>query len=495
MSQLQPALAPVTTGIEGLDRILDGGLTPHRLYLIEGVPGSGKTTMAMQFLMEGAARGERVLYVTLSETAEELREAAASHGWSLDGIEIHELVPMGDQLDPESQYTMFHPSEVELAETTRRILQEVERLQPQRVVFDSLAEIRLLAGSLLRFRRQVLALKQYFAGRGTTVLLLDETNVAEHGMHVHTVVHGVIELVQMRPEYGGDRRRLRVGKMRGRRFQSGNHDYAIATGGVQIFPRLVAAEYRREGENTTMSSGLPALDALLGGGLDRGTSTLFVGAAGTGKSSLATHFVISAADRGERSAMFLFDESLRAMLTRSRGLGLDIEARINAGMVDVQPIDPGEMSPGEFIHRIRKAVEEDGARVIVIDSLNGYLNAMAEEQLVLIQFHELLAYLAQLGVITLMINAQIGLIGQMTSTVDVSYLADTVTLLRYFEASGEVRQAISILKKRTGRHERSIRELCISADGLHIGEPLRRYRGILTGVPQEIEPAPPPGRT
>ena len=495
MPQLQSALAPVTTGIEGLDRILDGGLTPHRLYLVEGVPGSGKTTMAMQFLMEGAARGEKVLYVTLSETAEELRETAASHGWSLDGIEIHELVPMGDQLDPEAQYTMFHPSEVELAETTRRILQEVERLQPQRVVFDSLAEIRLLAGSLLRFRRQVLALKQYFAGRGTTVLLLDETSVAEHGMHVHTVVHGAIELVQMRPEYGGDRRRLRVSKMRGRRFQSGNHDYTIATGGVRVFPRLVAADFRREGENTTMSSGLPALDALLGGGLDRGTSTLFVGAAGTGKSSLAAHFVMSAADRGERSAMFLFDESLRAMLTRSRGLGLDVEARIRDGLVDVQPIDPAELSPGEFIHRIRTAVEEDGARVIVIDSLNGYLSAMAEEQLVLIQFHELLAYLAQLGVITLMINAQIGLIGQMTTTVDVSYLADTVILLRYFEAAGEVRQAISVLKKRTGQHERSIRELCISANGLHIGEPLRRYRGILTGVPQEIDPSPQPRPT
>jgi circadian clock protein KaiC len=482
--------ASVATGIEGLDDILNGGLTPHRLYLVEGVPGSGKTTMAMQFLMEGAARGEKVLYVTLSETTEELQEAAASHGWSLDGIVIHELVPMGDQLDPESQYTMFHPSEVELAETTHRILQEVERLQPQRVVFDSLAEIRLLAGSLLRFRRQVLALKQYFAGRGTTVLLLDETHVSEHGMHVHTVVHGAIELVQMKPEYGGDRRRLRVSKMRGRAFQSGNHDYTIETGGVRVFPRLVAAEFRREGENSTMSSGLPALDALLGGGLDRGTSTLLVGAAGTGKSSLAAHFVMSAAQRGEHSAMFLFDESLRAMLTRSRGLGLDVEGRIREGIVEVQAIDPGELSPGEFIHRIRQAVEQGGARVLVVDSLNGYLNAMAEEQLVLIQFHELLAYLAQMGVVTLMINAQIGLIGQMTTTVDVSYLADTVILLRYFEASGEVRQAISVLKKRTGPHERTIRELTISNTGLEIGPALRHYRGILTGVPQEIDPTP-----
>jgi circadian clock protein KaiC len=490
VSQAQTAKTPVTTGVEGLDQILDGGLTAHRLYLVEGVPGSGKTTLAMQFLMEGVARGEKVLYVTLSETADELQEAAASHGWSLEGIHIHELVPMGDQLDPESQYTMFHPSEVELAETTRRVLEQVERLQPERVVFDSLAELRLLSGTLLRFRRQVLALKQYFVGRGTTVLLLDESNVAEDGMHVHTVVHGAIELMQMRPDYGGDRRRLRVSKMRGRNFQTGYHDYTINRGGVRIFPRLVAAQFRREGITTTMSTGLPALDALLGGGLDRGTSTLLVGAAGTGKSSLAAHCVVSAAARGERSAMFLFDESLRAMLTRSRGIGLDLEARIQEGLVDVQPIDPAELSPGEFISNIRKAVEQDGAQVVVVDSLNGYLNAMSEEKLVLIQFHELLSYLAQLGVVTLMINAQIGLIGQMTSTVDVSYLADTVILLRYFEAAGEVRQAISVLKKRTGPHERSIRELRISAQGLHIGEPLRGYRGILTGVPREIDPAP-----
>jgi circadian clock protein KaiC len=475
----------LSTGIAGLDSILRGGLTPHRLYLYQGVPGSGKTTMALQFLLDGVAQGERVLFVALSETKHELEESAASHGWSLEGIHVHELMPPGDQLDPTSQYTMFHPSEVELGETTRRILDAVEALKPQRVVIDSLAEIRLLAGSPLRFRRQVMALKQYFIGRGMTVLLLDESHAHDQELHVHTIVHGVVELEQMRPQYGGDRRRLRVSKFRGRAIHSGHHDYLISTGGVQVYPRLVAAHHRREGENEPMSSGLPALDALLGGGLDRGTSTLFIGAAGTGKSSLAAHFVLTAAERGEHSAMFLFDESIRSLVTRSRGIGFNLEQHIESGMVHVQSLDPAELSPGEFIQCIRDSVEKKGARVVVIDSLNGYLNAMPEEHFVIVQLHELLTYLGQLGVVTVMINAQQGLIGHMSSSIDVSYLADTVVLLRYFETRGEVRQAISALKKRTGHHERTIRELRITSDGLKIGAPLARFRGVLTGVPHE----------
>ncbi|HWI23470.1 MAG TPA: ATPase domain-containing protein [Lysobacter sp.] len=474
------------TGISGLDTVLDGGLTPHRLYLVEGVPGSGKTTLAMQFLLEGLRQGETVLYVTLSESKVELEEVARSHGWSLEGIHIHELLPMGDQLDPQAQHTMFHPSEVELAETTRRILQEVERLQPQRVVFDSLAEIRLLAGSTLRFRRQVMALKQYFDGRRATVLMLDDRQGVEQGLPVHTIVHGSIELDHLRPEYGGDRRRLRVTKLRGRTFRGGNHDYVIATGGLRVFPRLVAAQHRRDGENASIGSDLPQLDALLGGGLHRGTSTLLVGAAGTGKSSLAAHFVMAAARRGERSMMFLFDESIRTMITRSRGIGLDVEASIGSGMVRLQEVDPAELSPGEFVQRIRDAVEKDDARVIVIDSLNGFFNSMPEEHFVMIQLHELLAYLAQLGVVTLLINAQQGLIGQMAQTLDVSYLADTVILLRYFEVRGEVRQVISVMKKRTGPHERTIREIRMTGDGVWIGPPLEHFRGVLTGVPEEF---------
>jgi len=483
-----PTPTYVTTGISGLDVVLDGGFTPNRLYLVDGVPGSGKTTLAMQFLMEGVRLGETVLYVTLSETAAELQEAARSHDWSLDGVHIHELHPMGDQLDPQVLQTMFHPSEVELAETTGRILQQVEALNPQRVVFDSLAEIRLLAGSTLRFRRQIMALKQYFDGRACTVLMLDDRQGVEHGLPVHTIVNGSIELDQLRPEYGGDRRRLRITKHRARTFRGGNHDYVIATGGLVVYPRLVAAHFRREGDNTSITSDNPQLDALLGGGINRGTSTLLVGAAGTGKSSLAAHFVMAGARRGECSAMFLFDESERAMITRSRGIGLDIEAEIEAGNVLVQSIDPAELSPGEFIHAIRTAVEKHGARLIVIDSLNGFFNSMPEEQFVMIQLHELLAYLAQLDVITLLINAQQGLVGQMTTNLDVSYLADTVILFRYFEAHGEVRQALSVLKKRTGPHERTIREMRIGSRGIEIGEPLTNFRGVLTGVPVEAGP-------
>jgi circadian clock protein KaiC len=485
-SMRQPEREPVATGIEGLDVVLGGGLTANRLYLVEGVPGAGKTTLALQFLLEGLRQGETVLYVTLSETEHELREVAASHGWSLDGIHIHELQPSGDQLDPDDQYTMFHPSEVELGRTTRRILDEVERLDPDRVVFDSLAELRLLAGAVLRFRRQVLALKQYFVGRGSTVLLLDESKVAEQGLHVHTIVHGVVSLDQLRPEYGGDRRRLRISKFRGRRFRGGYHDYEIRTGGLVVFPRLVAANFRRGGEHEPVASGSESLDALLGGGLERGTSTLIIGAAGTGKSSLATMVMMAAAGRGEASAMFTFDESVRSLVTRSEGLGFQLQPLLDEGTIRVQAIDPAELSPGEFIQGIRDAVEMHGARVVVIDSLNGYLNAMPEERFMIVQLHEVLAYLGQMGVLTILVSAQQGLVGHMINNIDVSYLADSVILLRYFESRGAVRQAISVLKKRTGAHERTIRELRIGREGLSIGEPLSHFRGILTGVPHEL---------
>ena len=477
---------PVATGIAGLDTVLEGGLTANRLYLLEGLPGAGKTTMALQFLREGVERGESVLYVTLSETEAELREVAASHGWTLDGVHINELFPMGDQLDPDEQYTMFHPSEVELGKVTLAILAEFERLKPQRVVFDSLSEIRLLAGSLLRFRRQILALKQYFAGRNATVLLLDESHQLEQGLNAHTIVHGVVSLDQLRPEFGGDRRRLRVTKMRGRPFHSGFHDYEILTGGVVVFPRLVAADHRGEPEDGTLHSGLDALDALLGGGIDRGTSTLLLGAAGTGKSTLAMHFVMRAAEQGERSAVFLFEESVHAMRKRSQGLGLDVDGRIDDGTIMIQSVDPSELSPGEFFHIVREAVEQKQARIVVIDSLNGYLNAMPGERFLVTQLHELLSYLGQMGVSSFLLNAQQGMIGSMSSTLDVSYLADTVVLLRYFEANATVRTAISVMKKRTGAHERTLREMVIGKTGIEIGDPLRNFRGVLTGVPQDV---------
>jgi len=471
-------------GISGLDEILGGGFTQRRLYLIEGVPGSGKTTFAMQFLMEGVRRQEPVLYVTLSETKEELEATAASHGWTLEGMSIREVVPSEASLHQDEQYTMFHPSEVELSETTKTILDEVDQLKPRRVVFDSLSELRLLAGNPLRYRRQILALKQYFAGRNCTVLLLDDLTASDRDLQVQSISHGVILLEQLNPEYGSDRRRLRIVKYRGRRFRGGYHDYEIERGGITVFPRLVAAEHRTSSERVRLASGIPELDALLGGGIESGSSTLIVGAAGTGKSSLAAQFAAAAAERGQRTAMFVFDESIDTLLTRAVGLGIELQKHLDSGTISIRQVDPAELSPGEFVHRIRIAVERDKADVVAIDSLNGYLNAMPGERNLIIQLHELLTYLGQRNVATLLVSAHQGLIGSsMNSPVDATYLADAVILLRYFEARGEVRQAISVMKKRGGRHERTIREIRLSDGRIQIGEPLKNFRGVLTGVP------------
>ena len=472
------------TGIGGLDDILCGGLTPYRLYLIEGVPGSGKTTLALQYLLEGARLGESVLYVTLSETDEELRSMAKSHGWPLEGVTIRELVPPEESLQPAEQYTMFHPAEVELSETTRTILADVERLKPTRVVFDSLSELRLLAGDPLRYRRQLLALKQFFRGRRCTVLLLDDLTSAGRDLQVQSIAHGVVVLEQLTPEYGSDRRRLRVLKHRGRRFRGGYHDYIIGTGGLNVFPRLIAAEHRARHETTRISSGIAGMDQLIGGGLEHGTSTLVVGSAGTGKSSLAAQFVAHAAQKGQRSAMFIFDESVNTLLTRTKGLGIDLQAHVDSGVVTVRQVDPAELTPGEFANTIRSEVEDHGAKCVVIDSLNGFLNAMPGERFLTIHLHELLMYLGERNVATLLIGAHQGLIGQsMVTPVDASYLADAVILLRYFESRGEVRQAISVMKKRGGQHERSIREFSLEPGGIRVGAPLREFRGVLTGTP------------
>jgi circadian clock protein KaiC len=476
--------ARAMTGVSGLDHILSGGLTPDRLYLIEGVPGSGKTTLALQFLLEGVRRGEPVLYVTLSETKEELVAVAASHGWSTKDITVRELVPSEDSLRPDDQYTMFHPSEVELSETTKTILLDVERIKPSRVIFDSLSELRLLAGNPLRYRRQILALKQFFSGRKSTVLLLDDMTSTSHDLQVQSVAHGVVRLEQLYPEYGGERRRLSVLKYRGVKFRGGYHDYVIRRGGLEVYPRLVASEHRSLPSPDKLASGLAELDALLGGGIEHGTSTLIVGAAGTGKSSLAAQFVSAAAARGQSAALFIFDESLNTLLSRTAGLGIDLRKHLDSGRVVVHQVDPANLSPGEFAHAIRRAVERDSASVVVIDSLNGYLNAMPGEKFLIIQLHEILTYLGQAGVATLVIGAHQGLIGaQMITPVDASYLADAVILMRYFEAKGEVRQAISVIKKRGGAHERTIREFRMANGRITVGEPLRDFRGILTGVP------------
>jgi len=475
------------TGVAGLDHILFGGFTSNRMYLLEGVPGSGKTTLGLQFLREGARLGEQVLYVTLSESAAELRDVAASHEWSLDGITVRELIPSEQSLAPDDQYTVFHPSEIELTETTKLILQDVERIKPSRVVFDSLSELRLLAGNPLRYRRQILALKQFFAGRKCTVILLDDLTATDRDLQVQSLAHGVIALEQLMPEYGSDRRRLRVVKFRGKVFRGGHHDYEIRTGGLEVFPRLVASEHRHVFEAERLSGGSESLDALLGGGLERGTSTLLVGAPGTGKSSLAAQFVTAAAARGQKSAMFIFDESVSTLQSRATGLGLALETHVKSGLVSLMSIDPAELSPGEFGNLLRQAVELEKVSMIVIDSLNGYLNAMPEDRFLTIQLHEILSYLGQQGVATILVGAHQGIVGgPMISPVDASYLADAVVLLRYYEAEGEVRQAISVVKKRGGQHERTIREFQLTGKGLIIGEPLRKFRGVLTGVPVPV---------
>ncbi len=480
-----------SSGVEGLDDVLSGGFAPHRLYLIEGMPGSGKTTLALQFLLEGVRRKESVLYVTLSETAEELRAVAASHGWTLDGIHVRELVPTEEELKPDERYTLFHPSEVELGETTRRILDEVERLRPTRVILDSLSELRLLAGSPLRYRRQILALKQFFSGRRCTVLLLDDRTSTEKDLQVQSIAHGVVILEQLSPDYGAERRRMRVLKYRGVRFRGGFHDFVIRRGGLHVFPRLVASEHKPPAVRDKLESGIRELDTLLGGGIERGTSTLVSGAAGTGKSTLAAQFVAAAAARGQNSALFLFDENVDTLLSRTRELGIPLEEPVRTRRVTVQQVDPAELSPGEFTQSIRNAVEERDASIIVIDSLNGYLNAMPGEKFLIIQLHELLSYLGQKGVATLLISAHHGLVeASMASPVDASYLADAIILMRYFEAQAEIRQAISVVKKRGGAHERSIREFRMSDGRIEVGPPLRKFRGVLTGVPVTEEKAP-----
>jgi circadian clock protein KaiC len=472
------------TGIKGLDNILEGGFPKNRIYLVEGEPGTGKTTLALQFLLEGARAGEAGLYVTLSETKEELEAVAASHGWSLDGFQIYELLPTAESLNPESQYTIFHPSEIELGETTNAVLEEVERIRPRRVIFDSLSEMRLLAREPLRFRRQVLALKQYFAGQQTTVLLLDDKVSDGRDLQVQSIAHGVLSLEHLAVEYGSERRRLRVVKLRGSRFRGGYHDFNIETGGVQVFPRLVAAEHRQTFVKESIKSGVPEMDSLLGGGLDRGTSTLVLGPAGCGKSTLAAQYAAAAAERGESSAIFVFDETRETYLARAAGIGTDMQGYVDDKLITIQQVDPAELTPGEFAHSVRGCVDSEGARVIIIDSLNGYLNAMPEERFLTIQMHELLTYLNQQGVVTLLIMAQHGFLGSaMATPVDVSYLADTVLLLRYFEANGSLRRALSVVKKRTGAHAHTIRELNISSEGIKVGQPLTGFRGVLTGVP------------
>ena len=482
----------ISTGSNGLDHILGGGLDPNRLYLYEGRPGTGKTTIALQFLLEGARQGERVLYITLSETTRELALVARRHGWSLDGVSIFELVPPETTLDPERELTVFHPAEVELSETTKLIVGEVERLNPTRVVLDSLSELRLLAQSPLRYRRQVLALKHFFASRNCTIVLLDDLSSQQDDLQLHSISHGVVVLEQLAIEYGAERRRLRVVKMRGIKFRGGFHDFTIEKGGLHIYPRLVAAEHHANFVGEYTPSGNAELDKLLGGGLERGTNALFIGAAGVGKSSLALTYAIAAAQRGEHAAFFAFDEGRGTVEARALTLGLPLQEYLDSGLILFQQIDPAELSPGEFTARVRRSVEEDNARVVIIDSLNGYLNAMPDERFLILQMHELLSYLGQQGVLTILVLAQHGLVGPMETPLDVSYLSDAVLMLRYFEFGGSVRRALSVVKKRSGDHEHSIREFRLSQNGVRLGPPLTEFGGIFSGTPQFVGDKIPP---
>jgi circadian clock protein KaiC len=473
---------PVSTGIVGLDEILNGGLPPCRVYIVDGDPGAGKTTLSLQFLLDGARRGEAVLYVTFAETRREIQAVADSHGWQLEGLEILELVPE----DGRSENALLHPADVELGRALQQLYDAVERLRPARVVVDSLSELRLVAQEPLRYRREVLSMKSFFTRQDATVLLLDDRTAGGPESHVHSVAHGVITLEQVTPQYGATRRRLHVPKLRGRAYRAGWHDFVVRRGGLAVFPRVVSGVTDRAPVEGVVSSGLASLDGLLGGGFDRGTSALLMGPAGSGKSSIALQFAVAAAERGEPSTIFIFDDNEAGVRRAAARTGLPLEKHRASGLVQLRQIDPAELSPGEFGELVRRRVEDDGGRLIVLDSLNGYLHSMPEERQLTAQLHELLSYLSERGVLTLLLLAQHGLVGTMQSPVDASYLADSVVLLRFFEAHGSVRKAVSVLKRRAGRHEPTIREFAVTDTGIRVGAPLTGFRGVLTGVPDYV---------
>lgn len=476
----KPALR-MSTGVSGLDDILFGGLTAERIYLVEGSPGTGKTTLGLQFLLEGLRRGEHGLYITLSETADELDAVAESHGWSIEKLSIYELADEGD-FHAESQQSILHPSEIELGETSKGVMDQVDRDKPVRVVFDSLSEMRLLAQNPLRYRRQILGLKQFFSTRGCTVLLLDD-KTSKADQHLHSIAHGVLSLEQMPQEYGKERRRVNVIKMRGIKFRGGYHDYALETGGIRMFPRLVASEQELEVALVTKSTGSAALDDLLGGGVISGTSTLVMGPAGVGKTTIAARCMLAALERGEKASFFLFEEGRATFLARNASLGQDLRPHIDSGFLDLRHVDPAELSPGEFAQIVRDAVEIDGAKFIVIDSLNSYLKAMPGEQFLILQMHELLSFLNQKSVATMLVLAEHGIIGDLQREVDLSYLSDSTMLLRYFESGAKLRRAITVVKSRTSNHALTIHELALSSGGIEVGGALEGFEGVLTGLP------------
>ncbi len=475
-------ISRVSTGVPGLDNVLGGGLPPGHLYLVEGSPGSGKTTLAIQFLLEGVRCGETGLYVTLSETAAELHEVAESHGWSLGDLTVFELVTE-EGLSPDSEQSVLYPSEVELGETTRGVMAAVEHANPRRVVFDSLSEMRLLAQDSLRYRRQILALKHFFSARDCTVLLLDDKTAQQGDLQLHSIAHGVISLGQGADAYGPERRHLRVVKLRGVKFRSGEHDFNLDTGGLSVFPRLVAAEFRAGYPAGLVSTGTAALDSILGGGLARGSNSLFTGPSGVGKTTTAVAAVLAALRRGERASYYLFDEGIGTLLHRCEQLGMPLQSFIASGQLELLKLDPAEVSPGQFASIVRQSIEERGGQMVVIDSLNAYLQAMPGSKFLLLQMHELLTYLNLSGTVTILVLGQHGLVGEVRSDVDLSYLSDAILLFRFFESKGQLLKAVSVVKSRTSNHELTIREFQLGAAGVEIGPKLIDFEGVLTGLP------------
>jgi circadian clock protein KaiC len=478
--------ARIPTGVAGIDSVLCGGLPAGRLYLVDGSPGVGKTTLSLQFLMEGARRGERCLFVTLSETKHELQSVADSHDWDLAGIDVIELSQVENLFNVKSQNTLFQPAEVELNSLSMLLMQEFDRIRPARMVLDSLSELRLMAQNPLRYRRQILAFKQHFADSGCTVLMLDDRSAQAQDVQVQSIVHGMVTLQVAPLKFGINRRFLTIPKLRGSQFREGNHDYVIKRGGITVFPRLVAQPQTLRRPHEVFASGNAQLDALLGGGLDAGTGTLLMGPAGSGKSTVSAMFAVQAASQGRRALYFAFDEVPGILVDRARAIGLPIDAVLDSGMLRIVQVDPAEVAPGELANQILEAVNVDETRVVVLDSLNGYVNAMPQEDFLHLHLHELLTYLNQKGVVTVMVLAQHGLVGPMGTPVDVSYLADTVMLTRFFEARGAMKKALSVIKKRSGAHEDTIREMTISARGVVIGEPLADFEGVMTGVPRYL---------
>jgi circadian clock protein KaiC len=471
------------TGVSGLDEILGGGLPKNQLFLVQGKPGTGKTTLALQFLLEGARQNKKTLYITFSETHIELENVATSHGWDLSQIEILELSTISAETSRQTRNTLFNPSEIELSKIISLLLTKIKEVKPERLVFDSVSELRLLAETSLRYRRQMLAFKEFFITNKSTVLFLDDLTTEAGDVHVQSIVHGVLLLEKFRASYGVERRSFHIVKLRGVAFRGGTHDYLIERGGLRMFPRLVASEHYSHYKPKVFSSGVPALDKLLGGGLDRGTSNLVLGPAGTGKSTLTLKFAVSACERGGRVAIYSFEESIANLVFRGESLGLEVKTHLKSGNLSIRKIDPAELTPGQFAALLLENTTGKKVDIVVVDSLNGYVHAMPEQQFLMLQLHELLAYLGNQGVVTILVLAQAGIMGQMHSPLDLTYLADTVVMTRFFEAFGEMKKAIAVVKKRTGRHEKSLRELRITYGGIEVGEVLKDFRGIFSGIP------------